>query len=560
MKNQVIKPSCRSVHALRNMTAELERGGEERTLALRENTEQLQMTLEAANAVVWDLDLASGMLREHGPVTKFVDLPNGFRHGHQLDFFERVHPDDRVYVRRQIERAVQSDSRDNTTEFRVLRSDGEIRWMTSSGFIERDAAGLPLRLRGISLDITPRKQIELALARAHNALKVLADCNRVGGRATSELALLNEVCRIAVEVGGFRMAWIGYAEHDARKSVRPVALFGLGKDALSAKTLTWADTKYGCGPTGIAIRTGQLCVCRDVAKNLPSTPWQKEALKNDCASVLALPLLTEHGCLGMLMVCAEQSDAFDDTECQLLQQLAHDVVSAVMALRGRAERAELERQVLNISEREQRRFGQDLHDSVGQSIVGIGYLVQAVQQDLHKKSIPESAALERVSRQVAETVKEVRNLVRGLFPGELLNGRMTDALQGLARRTQDVFGKTCQFTGRSDVRMADDDMARQLYRIAQEAVNNAVKHSKADTIEIGLSRQRKRIVLTVRDSGVGLPEAGGNGLGMGLRIMKYRAGMIGATLKIESVRGQGTTITCQLPPADPTSRNKRPRE
>lgn len=175
------------------------------------------------------------------------------------------------------------------------------------------------------------------------------------------------------------------------------------------------------------------------------------------------------------------------------------------------------------------------------------------------KSLPEPAELERVSLQVTETMQAVRALARGRFPGELLNGRMADALRELARRTQDVFGKTCQYTGHPRVKMADEDVAGQVYRIAQEAVNNAVKHSKAKSIEIGLSQQRKRIVLTVRDTGVGLPETGVKNAGMGLRIMKYRASMIGATLKVESARGRGTTVTCTLS-APVLSRNRDPHE
>jgi GAF domain-containing protein len=201
-------------------------------------------------------------------------------------------------------------------------------------------------------------------------------------------------CRIAVEVGGYQMAWVGYAENDARKSIRPMALVGSAKDDLSRMHLTWADTKFGCGPTGEAIRTGQPCRCQDIAKDLMHAPWRADALKHGYASALALPLMSEQECLGALTIYAAHREAFDEVEVSLLQQLANDLTVGIMSIRARAQRAVLERQVLDISESVQRRIGQDLHDGVGQSIIGIGYLVSAVQQALAGKSAPEAAELE----------------------------------------------------------------------------------------------------------------------------------------------------------------------
>jgi two-component system, LuxR family, sensor kinase FixL len=110
-----------------------------------------------------------------------------------------------------------------------------------------------------------------------------------------------------------------------------------------------------------------------------------------------------------------------------------------------------------------------------------------------------------------------------------------------------VFGLACRFSGQAAVKLADANIASQVYRIAQEAVNNAVKHSKGRTIRIRLSQRRGRIALSVRDTGIGFARTTGATDGMGQRIMRYRADMIGATLKIESARGKGTTVTCVLP-------------
>lgn len=520
-------------------------------VALRESVDQLQRTLTAAHAITWELDLASGALIETGDVAKLLGKPQGFRHRTAAAFFQSVHPEDRATVRSQIERAIHNPATDHNAEYRFFHPDGSIRWLASTGSTECDAAGRPLWLRGITHEITAQRQAEAVLARTHRALRVLTECGHALLRESNEQQLLNNACRIVSEVGGYRMAWIGYAEHDPRKLVRPMALVGLARSYLSRIAVTWGDNALGRGPVGMAIRTREPCLCRDVARDPQFAPWRKEALKCGCAAVLGLPLLTEEGCLGALAIYAEQADAFDDTEVRLLQQLAGDVSFGIMALRGRVERTKLERQVLDISEREQRRIGQDLHDGVGQSIIGIGYLVSAVQQSLVSRSAPEAAELERVTALIAKCVQDVRDMAGGLFPEELRQGRITDALQDLARQTQNVYGMACRVTGRGAVRLADANRASQVYRIAQEAVNNAAKHSRAKAIGINLSQRRGDIILTVQDTGTGLPRAAGKPTGMGQRIMKYRADMIGATLQIESAAGKGTTVTCVIPADSP---------
>ncbi|MEI6149181.1 MAG: GAF domain-containing protein, partial [bacterium] len=327
--------------SLRNLTAELERRVGERTAAARETMERLQATLVAANVVAWELDLASGRLLETGPVATFFGKPEGFLHGDDASFFESIHPDDRAGVRTHVERAIQRGCGSYAVEFRVVHPDGGIRWVATTGQVECDAAGRPVRLRGISQDITGRKQAESVLAKTHRALRVLTECGHELLRLSSEQDLLDTACRIAVDVGGYQMAWVGYAENDARKSIRPMALVGSAKDDLSRMHLTWADTKFGCGPTGEAIRTGQPCRCQDIAKDLMYAPWRADALKHGYASALALPLMSEQECLGALTICAAHREAFDEVEVSLLQQLANDLTVGIMSIRARAQRTVL---------------------------------------------------------------------------------------------------------------------------------------------------------------------------------------------------------------------------
>jgi len=130
---------------------------------------------------------------------------------------------------------------------------------------------------------------------------------------------------------------------------------------------------------------------------------------------------------------------------------------------------------------------------------------------------------------------------------ELKRRGIVAALHELAANTQDLFGVSCHFTAVSGIRLTDIDMASQLYRIAQEAVNNAARHGHAKSIGIRLSRRHGYIVLSIHDNGIGMHRKGSYENGMGLRIMKHRADVIGAVLQIDSARGKGTTVSCLLP-------------
>ena len=154
-----------------------------------------------------------------------------------------------------------------------------------------DGAGAMTGIMGIIEDITERKRMAETLRQASRALKAITECHQALIRATDETELLNEVCRIIVEVGGYRMAWVGYAEADAHKSVRPVAQTGFDEGYVEQLNLTWADKERGRGPVGTAIRLGKPVVVRDTLTDRNFDPWRAEARKRNFRSVLGLPLM-----------------------------------------------------------------------------------------------------------------------------------------------------------------------------------------------------------------------------------------------------------------------------
>jgi PAS domain S-box-containing protein len=200
----------------------------------------------------------------------------------------------------------------------------------------RDRQGRPAAILEINRDITPRRRMEEALKRVSRALKAITECHQAMMRAASEAELLNEVCRIIVEGGGYRMAWVGFAQQDEEKTVRPVAQMGFDAGYVHTIRVRWSDTELGQGPVGSAIRRGEPAICRDTMTDPGFAPWRAEALKRGYASLLALPL-KDSQTFGALSIYAAEPNAFDDEEINLLIGLAKDLAYGITALRANAE-------------------------------------------------------------------------------------------------------------------------------------------------------------------------------------------------------------------------------
>jgi signal transduction histidine kinase len=216
-----------------------------------------------------------------------------------------------------------------------------------------------------------------------------------------------------------------------------------------------------------------------------------------------------------------------------------------------AEARELERTVEEISEAEQRRIGQDLHDGLGQHLTGVAFLSKALQQKLTNEGRREAAEAATINQLVNESIRWTRDLARGLAPMDLDRTSLPESLKDLARKTSAMFSVECIYEGIETVQLPTDEAALNLYRVAQEAVSNAVKHGKAKHVTIDLEAGRG-LNLTIQDDGVGfdIPKvlSGPKTGGMGLLVMRYRAGVIGGTLDISPVKQGGTMVRCHIPP------------
>ncbi|MDD2915131.1 MAG: EAL domain-containing protein [Gallionella sp.] len=319
--------------------------------ALRSSEANLSEALKIARMGHWEYEVAGDEFIFNDQYYSLHHTSAGQMGGYRMrsaEFAKRLmHPDDAHLIGEHIGLALKANDPNfyAQVEARIVCTDGEIRWVLARFKIEKDAQGVTTRLVGANQDITERKLAEQTQKRLNRALKLLSDCNMALVHAVEEHSLLSEICRLVVERGDYMMAWVGFAEHDAEKSVRPVAQYGDERNYLANVDICWADTEHGRGPTGTAIRTGMTDVNQDYLTNPRMAPWRDAALAHGYHSSIALPLSNKKYVLGALTIYSADPDAFGEEEVRLLEELANDLAYGIGTLRTRAEHAAAEKQL-----------------------------------------------------------------------------------------------------------------------------------------------------------------------------------------------------------------------
>jgi len=238
-------------------------------------------------------------------------------------WLDAIHPDDVEVVRADYAQALARREPLSST-YRMRYRDGKYRTLIGSAEPIYDVSGEFAGYIGGCVDIEDERQAKLDLRRVSRALQVLSRVNETLVRAGDGSDFLQSVCNIIVEGGGYQMAWVGLAEQDVHRSVRPVAAAGIKLDALADRAISWADNERGQGPTGRAIRSSEPAIMREPTEE-SYRPWREYAEKYGYASSVALPLHHDNKVIGALNIYARESDAFDEDELQLLVNLADDL-------------------------------------------------------------------------------------------------------------------------------------------------------------------------------------------------------------------------------------------
>jgi signal transduction histidine kinase len=272
--------------------------------------------------------------------------------------------------------------------------------------------------------------------------------------------------------------------------------------------------------------------------------------KSGIRALAVVPLSHEQAVIGCLCVASRSCDSLPPQTRMGIELLAAQAAGAIARIHAETDRQRLQSQILEISDREQARIGQEIHDGLCQQLVSLAFDANSLHRDLARSGRPEARVAARLAGYLDDTITQARQLSRGLFPIRLEDEGLISALQELARSTSTRFGKRCNFQSVAPGLRANTAMANNLFRIAQEAVTNAVKHAKPSSISVELRATAQEILLAVDDDGIGMPAARPPE-GMGLHIMEYRARNIGGGLTINPRSHGGTRVCCCVPCAPP---------
>jgi PAS domain S-box-containing protein len=410
-------------------------------------------------------------------------------------------------------------------------------------------------------DITERKQAETLRVRLSRELKAIGVCNQIMFRAENEQFLLNEICRVVCDEAGYLMAWVGFAENDPARSVRPVAQSGYEEGYLEGVNVTWADTKWGQGPTGTAIRTGRTIINQDSLGSAAMSPWRDAVIKRGYRSSLALPLVVNKSVLGALTIYASEPHAFSCEEVILLEGLAQDITYGIKTLRTRAEHKQAE-QVIEESriqlrglaaknelmrEEERKSIAREVHDELGQILTGlqldVSLLSNKIGSDFPVLSEHIKGTLELVQQSLAVT----RNVVSALRPASLDMG-IEAAVEWLVSQFSKNTGINCKLHVHDEEMInLDEDSCVALFRITQEMLTNVAKHAQASKVDIGINLQGDDYLLEVRDNGIGFDSDTIQKGKYGLLGIRERVNLLEGKLLISSTPGSGTAIKVLIP-------------
>jgi PAS domain S-box-containing protein len=337
--------------------------------AVLETRMRLEIVARTTNDAVWDWDIVRDELWWNEGFETLFGHDRGEADRALESWSRRIHPDDRGRVLAGYHRAVERGDR-WSDEYRFLCADGRYLPVLDRGHVIRNAAGTPVRMVGGMSDLSAIKKAELDLARLNRALNMLSAANEAVTRATCEKDLLTEICRLAVDLGGYRLAWVGYARDDAARSIEPMASAGEGCDYLAAIRLSWDENDpSGKGPGGRTIRGGRAVVCRDIESDPGFLFWLEAAVQRGFRSVICLPLRDGARVFGLLALYAPEILAAADDEIDLLQRLADDLAFGIATIRERLERQHAEGVVLKVAQAVSSGTGTEFFDLLTRNMV-----------------------------------------------------------------------------------------------------------------------------------------------------------------------------------------------
>ncbi len=455
------------------------------------------------------------------------------------------------------------------------------------------------------VEVQRRKKTEVELRQTNRALRLFSLCNTIVVQAKDEDSLLKDLCRIAVESAGYRMAWVGRAEKDEARTVRPITFAGPGEGFLDRLHVSWGDNEYGRGTAGYAIRTRRPAIARDLLKNSDFAVWRDVLRTRDFSSAIAIPLIVEEDVFGSLVIYAAEPDAFDTTEVGLLEELGENIAHGIAARRAQRERTEamaaLEKIRNELEQRVQDRtrelqIAKDAAESADRiksaflatmshelrtplnSIIGFtGILLQGLAGPLNPEQRKQLEMVRDSARHLLALINDVLDISK-IEAGQLevhwesfdLRASI-DKIAGIVKPLAEKKGLALHVKLGSEIGILISD-ARRVEQILLNLLNNAVKFTERGAVSLAAEIDPDRnqsgvpmIRISVADTGIGIRledrdllfkpfrqiDTGlsrrHEGTGLGLAICRRLTDLLGGEIAMTSEWGKGSVFTLILP-------------
>jgi PAS domain S-box-containing protein len=551
---------------------------------LQRVNDRLVLAKQVARMGTFEVNLATNKVFWSPDLEKLYGLKPGEFEGDIEGWERRVDPLDLALAREHVRLTLVNGY--NDAEFRIMWPDGSIRWLSARTKLIKNELGAALRILGVCFDITERKSKETELLRLNRVLKALSDSSRAMMRVEDETSYLNEICRIAVEDCGYDMVWIGFAENDEAKSIRPVASAGFDNAYLESLRLTWADSELGRGPTGTAIRTGRASQCKNMRTDPSFTPWREEALKNGYSSSLVHPLLNNGTAFGSISFYSKLINPFSDDEIALLSELASDLAIGLSVLRLRRSRELAEEQLLQAKVAAEAanlaksaflaNMSHEIRTPLG-AIMGFSDLVIDPEVDSSEKK-NYVAAIQRNGELLANIVNDILDLSK-VEAGKLEVQSQEVLLSEVLQDTHTLLNLQAKAKGIDLIITVDDNVSDflntdqlRLRQVLLNVIGNAIKFTIMGSVQVSVFEQisvggRNLLHFAVKDTGRGIPsdqigklfspffqaddssKRKYGGTGLGLVLSKRLSNLLGGdTVLTQSELGSGSTFTISIDP------------
>ncbi len=447
-------------------------------------------------------------------------------------------------------------------------------------------------------EVVEKEQTEAELRQTNRALRLFTLCNGVVVHAKDEASLLDDICRIAVESAGYRMAWVGRAEQDAARTVKPITFAGPGEGFLDRIHVSWGDNEYGQATAGTAIRTRSPAIARDLLRNPAFVKWRDVLMTRDFAAAIAVPLIVGGEIFGVLLIYASEPDAFDSTEVGLIEDLGRNISHGMTALRLRKERGEaiaaLQRTQLELEARvidrtrelQQAKEAAESADRIKSaflatmshelrtplnSIIGFtGIMLQGLAGPLNPEQQKQLGMVQTSAQHLLALINDVLDISK-IEAGQLQVFCRTFDLRNSLEKVVHAMAPLAEKKGLKLQLELDPHLGslhsdqRRVEQILMNLLSNAIKFTENGEVRVRGSVRNDWIEVMVSDTGIGIKpedlstlflpfrqvETGlarrHEGTGLGLSICKRLLELLHGTIHVQSESGLGSMFTIQLP-------------